>query len=69
MTDNLAVFLGHQRDDDVAGLSQLFYEISLSQLTEGRRNDLVDSFRVGWAFIADINHHPDWSTEQCGKQV
>jgi len=69
MTDNLAVFIGHQREDSVAGFSQFFCEFSLSQLTEGRRNDLVNSIPVGWAFIADVNHHPDLSTEQHGKQV
>ena len=56
MTDNLAVFIGHQRDDAVAGFSQFFYKFSLSQLTEGRRNDLVNSLPVAWAFIADDNH-------------
>ncbi len=57
MTDNLAVFLGHQRDNTVAA-SQFFNKLSLSQLTEGRRHDLVNSFPVAWVFIADINHIP-----------
>jgi hypothetical protein len=26
-------------------------------LTEGRRNDLVNSFPVLWTFIANVNHH------------
>jgi hypothetical protein len=66
MTDNLAVFIGHQRDHAVAGFSQFFYEFSLSRLAEGRRNDLVNSFPVAWAFIADVNHPPDLSTERNG---
>ena len=67
MTDNLAVFIGHQRDNAVAGFSQFFYKISLSQLTERRRHNLVNSFPVAWVFIADINHHPDLSTEWYGN--
>jgi hypothetical protein len=35
-------------------------------LTEGRRNDLVNSLPVAWAFIAYINHLHDLSTERCG---
>jgi hypothetical protein len=35
-------------------------------LAEGRRNDLVNSFPVAWAFIADVNHPPDLSTERNG---
>jgi len=58
MTDNLAVFFGYERDNAIAGSSQFFYEFSLSRLTEGRRNDLVNSFPVRWTFIADVNHHP-----------
>jgi hypothetical protein len=62
MTDNLAVFIGHQRDDTVAGCSQFFYEFSFGQLTEGRRNDLVYSFPVSWVFIANVNHPHPFST-------
>ena len=69
MTDNLAVFLGHQRDDTIAAFSQFFYEFRLGQLTEGRRNNLVNSFPVAWAFIADVNHPPSLSTERYGWQV
>jgi len=35
MTDNLAVFVGHQRDNTIVVFSQFFYEFSLGQLTEG----------------------------------
>lgn len=66
MPDNLAVFIGHQRDGAVAGFSQFFYEFCLSRLAEDGRNDLVNSFPVAWAFIADINHPPDLSTERYG---
>ncbi len=56
MTDNFAAFIGHQRDDTIAGFSQFFNEVSLGQLTEGRRNDMVNSIPVAWVFIADVNH-------------
>jgi len=56
MTDNLAVFVGHHRDDTIAGFSQFIYEFSLGQLTEGRRNDLGYSFPVVWCFISEVNH-------------
>ncbi len=69
MTDNLAVFLSHQRDDAVAGFSKFFYELSLGQLAEGRRNDLVNSFPVVWAFFADVNHPHDLSMGRYGQQV
>lgn len=57
MTNNLAVFFGYKRDHAIADSSQFFYEVSLSRLTEGSRNNLVNSFPVLWAFIADVNHY------------
>lgn len=56
MTDNLSAFIGHQRDDAVAGFSQFFYELSLGRLAEGRRNGLVNGLPVACAFVADLNH-------------
>jgi hypothetical protein len=58
VTDYLAVVIGRQRYNAVASLSQLSYEFSLRQSTEGGRDHLVNSFRVSWAFIADVNHCP-----------
>ena len=56
MTDKLAVFIRHQRNDAVAGFSQFFYEFGLGQSTEGGRNGVVYKLRVVCAFIADVNH-------------
>ena len=56
MTNNLAVLFGYERDDTIAGFSQLFHELSLGQLTEGRRNYPVNSLPVAWVFIAEVNH-------------
>jgi len=68
MSNNLAVFHGHQRDDTIAGFSQLVYEFSLGRLTEGRPNDLVNIFPVAWSFIANVKHLADLSTERYGWQ-
>jgi hypothetical protein len=52
VTDYLAVVIGHKRYNGVASLSQLSYEFSLRQLTEGGRDHLVNSLPVAWVFIA-----------------
>lgn len=57
MTDNLAVFLCDQGEDDVASVSQFFYELSLGPLTKSARNDMEDGFPIVRAFIADVNHY------------
>jgi hypothetical protein len=69
MTNNLAVFIGDQRDDTIAGFSQFSYEFSLGRLTEGRRNDLVDILPVAGTLIANIKHLADLSTEGYGSQA
>jgi hypothetical protein len=58
MANNLAVHLCHNGDDAVASFSQGFYQVSLSRLTKGRRNDVVNSFAVERAFFPKIHHRP-----------
>ena len=64
MTDYFAVLLGYQRHDAAAVFSQFLHEFSLCRLAEGRQNCLVNSFPVAWAFVAEVNHDLDFSTER-----
>jgi len=43
MTGNPAIFIGHQRDDAVAGFPALFYKFRLHRAAEGGQNRLVNS--------------------------